>query len=255
MSGGVNNHVVLAPGAPVLVPELAGAAHTDSRAHVEHLIRMLRAAASGAQAVQVWGTDSAGRRLGEVAGTLRRWGVDVPVGRGESVPDEHVPDSALLGWWLLDRSGTDLPRRFVPVPDPDEIRDDVSAPRTPAVDPDRPGPDTLVLFVADGPAALTPKAPIPLDDRAVELDRALREWIVSGGRLPDPGVRTAQQIGWWSRPAWLALAALLGGSGETDAVTVGSAGADPGPAPAAQESTSWAPYGVGYHAARWQVTR
>lgn len=184
---------------------------------------MLGRAASGARAAVVLGSDPAGRTLGEVRSSLTRWGVAVPVGRSTSrqaAPDD-VPDPALLGWWFLDRAGIDLPRSFV------GLTGDGSSPCTPE-------PGTLVVVVADGPASLTARAPIPEDARGVRLDAELADWLRRGGPLPDPGAVVSEAVGWWSRHAWRALGGMTGGR-------------------AAREAVSWAPFGVGYHGARWDL--
>jgi hypothetical protein len=98
-----------------------------------------------------------------------------------------------------------------------------------------PEPDDLVVVVADGPASLTARAPVPEDPRGVALDAALAHWVANGGTLPDPGAEVAESVGWWSRSAWTVLARLVGGR-------------------AASRSESWAPFGVGYHCARWDIT-
>ena len=182
---------------------------------------VLRRAREGASRVVVLGTDPAGRDLGDVRSTLVRWGVDVPVGRPGAPPAAHdaVPDAALIAWWLLDRAGIDLPRTFTSVTGTGQP-------------PSPPASGELVVVVADGPASLTPRAPVPEDPRGVALDEQLVHWLRSAGELPDPGRRVADEIGWWSRPAWLALAELVAGR-------------------PVRETLSWAPFGVGYHCAWW----
>lgn len=213
--------VVLVPGAPVLVPELSGSAVAETESGVAAICEMLRRAGRGAARVVVLGTDRAGRGLGDMRSSLSRWGVDVPVGPPGAPPAPHgtVPDPALIAWWLLDLAGIDLPRRFIGVtggaqPTPTPVSDD------------------LVVVVADGPASLTPRAPVPEDPRGIALDEELTRWLRSSGELPDPGEPVADEIGWWSRPAWRVLADLV-----ADRTAV--------------EALSWAPFGVGYHSAWW----
>lgn len=91
------------------------------------------------------------------------------------------------------------------------------------------------MVVADGPASLTPRAPVPEDPRGIALDADLADWLRGGGALPDPGAEVAGAIGWWSRPAWRALAGVVGER-------------------PADASASWAPFGVGYHCARWPAS-
>lgn len=220
----MSSPVILIPGAPVLVPELSGSAAGESAREIELLCGLIREAAVGAIRVVVVGTDPENRRLDEVSASLARWGVDVRVGRPDAprAPHSAVPDAALMGWWMLDRAGSELPRSFVGVSGGSEGSGglpDVAS-------------DDLVVVVADGPASLAPRAPIPEDQRGVALDAELAAWLRAGGPLPDPGAPTAGEVGWWSRPAWLALDSLVGGRPSDDAV-------------------SWAPFGVGYHGARW----
>ena len=217
----MSSPVVLIPGAPVLVPELSGAAAADSARQVEHTRELIHEASRDRTRVVVVGTDQQLRAGAGTRTSLIRWGADVSVGRTQDPPAEPgtVPDAALIAWWLLDTSGSDLPRTFSGVygqsPTPPEA--------------DR---GDLVVVVADGPASLTPRAPVPEDPRGVALDAALADWVRTGGDLPDPGPDVAEDIGWWTRPAWRVLAGLVGHR-------------------RAAESVSWAPFGVGYHAARW----
>ena len=217
----MSSSVILMPGAPVLVPELSGAAAAESAIQVDVLRGLIRDAARSASRIVVLGSDPEERKLADVSSSLTRWGADVRVGRPGDPPVPHadVPEAALLAWWLLDLAGTELPRSFIGV-----ARDSGSVPPV--------GEDDLVVVVADGPASLTARAPIPEDPRGVALDAQLAAWLRAGGELPDPGAETADAIGWWSRPAWLALSELVAGR-------------------AAGDTLSWAPFGVGYHGARW----
>lgn len=219
----MSTSVVLVPGAPVVVPELSGAAANESSRQMIRATDMLRTAAAGAQQVVVWGTAPSSRSFGDVRSSLRRWGAAVPVGHkcSDTTEGDGLPDSALLGWWFLDRAGVDLPRSFVGVHNPSAV---VPAPEAGA----------LVVVVADGPASLDARAPIPEDPRGVELNSRITSWLGVGGDLPDPGEQVAEQVGWWGRATWLALADLVGGR-------------------AAVDEESWAPFGVGYHCARWTV--
>lgn len=219
----MSTSVVLVPGAPALVPELSGAAAAESAGAVAETVEMVRQGAHSATGVEVRGPDRAERTVGDVRSSLVRWGVDVPVGR-QSAPaagaEAEVPDAALLGWWFLDRAGVWVPRSFAAI--------GASGASS------RPEDGSLIVVVADGPASLTPAAPVPADERGVALNAHLADWLEAGGPLPDPGLTEADEVGWWSRPVWLALAALVGDR------------------PALQ-SISWAPFGVGYHSAWWDL--
>lgn len=232
--------VVLVPGAPVLVPELSGAAAADTIQLVGDALRFLSAAAEDASRVLVIGSDPGGRTAGDTRSSLHRWGAAVPVG-GAGAPgstDTELPDTALMGWWFLDRAGITLPRSFVGVGVGVGVKGDGEGdgPASRLTNPlggiAVPGSGTLVVVVADGPASLTPRAPVPEDPRGVALDAALTGWLRHGGPLPDPGADIATSVGWWSRPAWRELARLVGDRPSRD-------------------SASSAPFGVGYHCARW----
>lgn len=217
----MSSSVVLIPGAPVLVPELSGAAAAESAHRLEQLCALLRDGAREASRVLVVGTDVRKRRVSDVRSSLIRWGSDVRVGRSDDPPaaTDAVPDPALIAWWALDRIGSELPRTFLGVDGQGTA-------------PPEAGEGDLVVVVADGPASLTPRAPVPEDPRGVALDAALRTWVTTGGELPDPGPSVAAEVGWWSRPAWLALDDMVGARTSTSAF-------------------SWAPFGVGYHVGRW----
>lgn len=234
----MSTSVVLIPGAPSLVPELSGAAFADSAAQVDTVCAMLREAARTARRVLVVGTDEQRRTLPDVRSTLTRWGADIPVGSEGAPAASHgsVPDTALIGWWMLDRAGIELPRTFTGVDerclghDCRPAGDDAGNAPVEGVGV---AAGDLVVVVADGPASLTPRAPIPEDPRGIALDAELAAWLRGGGDLPDPGPDTADAVGWWSRAAWLTLGGLVRGR-------------------AAQEAVSWSPFGVGYHGARWE---
>lgn len=217
----MSTSVVLIPGAPVMVPELSGTAAGDSAPRVAQTVESIRRAAEGMTGVRVYGTDSCGRMVGDVRSTLARWGADVPVGRPGSPPADHerVPDAALIAWWLLDLAAIDIPRAFTGV-----ARGTHPTPLA--------SEGELVVVVADGAASLTPRAPVPEDPRGVDLDARLTAWLRTGGALPDPGPDVAEEVGWWSRPAWLLLAETVVGQ-------------------CADTAGSWAPFGVGYHHAVW----
>lgn len=217
----MSSPVVLIPGAPVLVPELSGTAAAGTACQLAQACDLVREASRGCSRVVVLGTDPRRRNMTNVRSTLIRWGADVSVGRPEDPPEQAdaVPDPALIAWWLLDRTESDLPRTFLGV-----CEETAALPET--------GEDDLVVVVADGPASLSPRAPVPEDPRGVALNSELADWLRTGGDLPDPGAAVAEAVGWWSRPAWQALAELVGNRRAVDPL-------------------SWAPFGVGYHAARW----
>src|SRR5699024_9236350 len=109
--------------------------------------------------VVVVGTDKQLRTGGGERSSLIRWGVDVSVGRPQDPPagPDTVPDAALIAWWLLDRTGSGLPRTF-------------SGVHGESATPPEATEGDLVVVVADGPASLTPRAPVPQDPRGVALD-------------------------------------------------------------------------------------
>jgi len=228
----VASQLVLLPGAPVVVPELSRAAWSEVEALYDAGLRALRTAAtSGAEVrVIVHGTEVA--VLPRIRHDLRRWGApDVPIGpNGAPSPEEagiraeDIPGAALIAWWWLQQAGPgfrdEAVETHVVAGSAESVAELIAS-----------APGTVVL-IADGPAALAPKAPIPERPSAVALDAGLTEFIEAGTTLPDHEDSEAARDGWYTAPLWRGAAAAVGRR------------------PAA-DSAQGAPFGVGYHVARW----
>lgn len=229
------------PHPPLLVPQVAGAAAPELdelRAACAASVGSLLDSRPDTLAV-IGGADATASYPADAAGTLRPWGPDVRVGRGDPV----LPLSLTIGRWLLEGP-------YGPAPG-GSAADRLPALRFEAVSFDAP-PDecaalgrrlagsarrVALLVMGDGSARLTEKAPGYVHPDAVPYDRALAEALASGdaGRLLalDP-VR--------ARELWVAGRAAF-------QVLAGAAGEEP--PPAAELLYDDAPYGVGYFVARW----
>ena len=223
--------IAIVPCAPVLVPELAGAAAAE--------VARLAAAVFAAAAVLParWVAVGTGRVDAVVspdsAGTFAGFGVDVPVRLApRSVGDvRDLPLCALLAAWVR---GQVRPEGFVDVRvfardgDPGtavtrgrELRAEIEARADPIG----------VLVVADGANTLTARAPGGYDPQDADAQQLLDDALACGdvtalSRLP-------QRI--LGRVAFATLAGL----------------GEPGPR-SAKELYRGAPYGVGYFAGVWQ---
>jgi hypothetical protein len=219
--------IVIVPSAPVLVPELAGAAAAE--------IADLRKAVLTAAAVlpDRWTAIGAGAAdavwAPEAAGTFAGFGVDVAVGLSPHADRvEDLALCALITGWLRGQVRPEARaevRSFTPA---DDAVAQGRALRT-ALDAD---PDPIgVLVVADGCTTLTPAAPGGHDPESAAVQAALDD-ALAGGDTAALGALPATVIG---RAAFAVLAGLAG------------------PAPhAATELYRGAPFGVGYTVATWQ---
>lgn len=221
--------IALTPSAPVLVPELAGAAAAEVAGYRDGAL------AAAAELPQTWiaiGTGPADVIYSGVRGSFAGYGADVPVVLAPSAPDIVVamPLCALMAGWLrgqvnpdgsvsvrvhpagLDAAGAIERGRI--------LRELIDA------EPDPIG----VLVVADGATTLTPSAPGGHRPEDVPVQAALDDALASGdvaalSELPDAVT---------GRVAYQVLAGL--------------AGSGPG---SARELIRGAPYGVGYFAGLW----
>lgn len=226
--------IAIIPSAPVLVPELAGAA----AAEVADLVAATVAAA--ALLPDRWvaiGTAPQDDEFGpDTVGTFAGFGVDVPVrlsprphGTAAAAP---LPVCALLTAWVR---GQARPQASAQVRVYRADRDGATVLRLGQhlrAEIDRSPEPVGVLVVADGANTLTPAAPGGYDPGNAAAQEALDDALASGDvaalrRLPD------QILG---RVAFQVLAGL----------------AEPGPR-SAKELYRGAPYGVGYFAGAWQL--
>lgn len=221
--------IALTPSAPVLVPELAGAAAAE--------VADIRDAALAAAGVlpESWvaiGVGPGELLLSGVCGTFAGYGADVPVSLGPEPlgPVAEMPLCALFAGWLrgqvnpaasvavrvhsADLGAGDAVARGRMLR---ELLDDMAEP-------------VGVLVVADGLNTLTQAAPGGYDPAAEAVQGALDDALAAGAtdaltRLPDAVI---------GRVAYQVLAGLA-------------------PAPsAATELVRGAPYGVGYFVGTWE---
>lgn len=231
------SQLVLLPAAPVLVPELSGAAWADVATLVDAGVGMLRdAVATAERRILVVAQGPQTIELAYSAHDLRRWGApSVAVGpslsEGEWDDPSRIPGAVLMAWWWIARAGVDVDVKTISVSaTANELAGSVpSAQRT--ID----AHDGVVVLMADGPAALAPKAPIPLDESAVELDRRLTAFVQGEDELPLLQQDAATSIGWYSQPMWTLLSDNVAGEPPISA-------------------SHAAPFGVGYHTARWAIS-
>jgi hypothetical protein len=228
--------IAIVPSAPVVVPELAGAAAAEV---ADLTAAVLEAAALLPSRWIVVGTGAADSELGpDSAGTFAGFGVDVRVGlsphavSGRAAEPGELPLCALLAGWVRGQARPDATAQ-VRVYAGDHTADvALSRGRQLRVEVDR-LPDPIgVLVVADGANTLTPAAPGGYDPSNAEAQLVLDDALASGyvaalARLPEPIL---------GRVAFQVLAGLT----------------EPGPR-SAKELYRGAPYGVVYFAGAWQL--
>lgn len=224
--------IAIVPCAPVLVPELAGAASAE----VADLAAAVLAAAAVLPARWVAiGTGPADDAISpDSAGTFAGFGVDVPVRLSPQADGvaRDMPLCALLAGWLRGQArpdGSAAVRVYAADGDPATA---VGRGRQLRAEIDGQADPIGVLVVADGANTLTARAPGGFDPDGEGAQRLLDDALAGGdvtalSRMP-------QRI--LGRVAFAVLAGL----------------ADPGPR-SAKELYRGAPYGVGYFAGVWQL--
>lgn len=224
--------IALTPSAPVLVPELAGAAAREVSAFRSAAIQ---AAATLPDQWIAIGVGSAEMTLTRVRGTFAGYGVDIPIalGPGQSGPVTAMPLCALFAGWL--RGQANLQARMTVRVYPDTLSVDAALARGRAlrVAIDEATEAIGLLVVADGANTLTQSAPGGYDPDAEAVQSALDDALASGRadaltQLPD---------GIIGRVAYQVLAGLTG-SEPCDA----------------HELLRGAPYGVGYFVGTWSFS-
>ncbi len=229
--------IAIVPSAPVLVPELAGAA----AAEVADLAAAVLAAA--AQLPPRWvavGTGRADDVLGPDGpnlGTFAGFGVDVRVGLSPRADDGagspvEFPVCALLAAWVRGQARPDASVQVRVYRSDHDAETALARGGQLRAELDRAADPIGVLVVADGANTLTPAAPGGYDPGNVGAQLALDDALANGDvatltRLPP------QILG---RVAFQVLAGLT----------------EPGPR-SAKELYRGAPYGVGYFAGVWQL--
>ncbi|OMC33341.1 hypothetical protein A5739_08255 [Mycobacterium colombiense] len=226
--------IAIVPSAPVLVPELAGAAVTEV---ADLAAATLAAAALLPDRWVVIGVGPDDDVLSpDAVGTFAGFGADVRVRvspeADQDAPPMALPVCALLAGWVR---GQAQPHASAQVRVYRADHDADTALRLGTrlrAEIDRVAEPVGVLVVADGANTLTPAAPGGYDPDNADAQRALDDALAGGDlaalrRLP-------QQI--HGRVAFQVLAGL----------------AEPGPR-SAKELYRGAPYGVGYFAGAWQL--
>jgi hypothetical protein len=223
--------IAIIPSAPVLVPELAGAAADE--------VAELRAAMVAAVATLPprWiavGVGASDSMVGPKAvGTFAGFGVDVPVRLSSQAAGRPVelPLCALIAGWIRAQAQADAAVQVRVFADSHDSATAVDLGRQLRNEIDQSTDPTGVLVVADGANTLTPSAPGGHQPADVDVQRALDDALAYGDlagltRLP------AQVRG---RVAFGVLAGL----------------AEPVPR-SAKELYRSEPYGVGYFTGVWQ---
>jgi hypothetical protein len=223
--------ISIIPSAPVLVPELAGAAAGEV---AELRAAMVAAAAALPPCWIVVGVGAADGVIGpESVGTFAGFGADVQVGLSPHAGGRPspLPLCALIAGWIRAMAQPDAIAQVRVYADSHDLTAAVERGRGLRGEIDRSSEPTGVLVVADGLNTLTPSAPGGYQPADVDVQGALDDALAGGdvaalSRLP------AQVRG---RAAFGVLAGLT----------------QPVPR-SAKELYRAAPYGVGYFVGVWQ---
>lgn len=227
---GVLSAVALTPSAPVLVPELAGAAAAE--------VADIRAATVAAAtelpdrwiAVGVGDADAVIEP--DARGTFAGYGVDVPVALSPS-PSAGVsalPLCALFTGWLRGQANPSASVQVRVYATDHDAATAIEFGRALRAEIDAADAPVGVLLVADGANTLTPPAPGGYDPDSVAVQAALDEALSSG----DIDVLTRLSDRIVGRVAYQVLAGLVSPRPRT-----------------ATELVRGAPYGVGYFVGVW----
>ncbi|MFC4602887.1 hypothetical protein [Rhodococcus kronopolitis] len=228
---------------PLLIPELAGGAATetaDLRAASVAAAQHLAARARRWTVLGVGGTEA---EYGpDTLGTFAGFGADVRVQLGGADPTASpapaVPLAVLVAGWLRAQADpTVVADAIVLAADTSPVYcADVGAALRSRLDAT--AEPHGVLVVGDGATTLTAKAPGAFDDRAPEVQRELDAALTAGNleflRQLDPVA--CADLGIEGRAAWQVLAGLFGDD-----------------APRCRTDYQGAPYGVGYHVGTWEL--
>ncbi|MBS4729990.1 hypothetical protein MSM1_17125 [Mycobacterium sp. SM1] len=226
--------IAIVPSAPVLVPELAGAAAAEL---AEARAAVIAAAAS---LPPRWIVIGAGRADGawrpETAGTFAGFGADLRVRLSPPAGEQaeqlaELPLCALFAAWARGQARPEASAEVRVYAGTHGADAALARGRQLRTEIDQSAEPTGVLVVADGVTTLTPTAPGGYEPRDAGVQRALDDALACGdiaalSRLPE------QVVG---RVAFQVLAGL----------------AEPAPR-STKELYRGAPYGVGYFAGVWQ---
>ena len=222
--------IAIIPSAPVLVPELAGAAAAEV---AEVVAAALAAARELPLRWVVVGTGTADETLDPGAvGTFAGFGADVAVGLSPHADGAaDFPLCALVGAWVRGQAQPAASARVQVYRHDHDADTALAQGRRLRAELDREPEPTGVLVVADGANTLTPSAPGGYHPEDADAQRVLDDALARGDVAALTGL--PQQI--LGRVAFQVLAGL----------------ADPGPC-AATELYRGAPYGVGYVVGTWR---
>ncbi len=222
--------IAIIPSAPVLVPQLVGAA----AAELSDLRQAVFAATGGLP--DRWLAVGAGRADEVIdprgAGTFAGYGVDVRVGLSpdaESV--RELPLCALITAWVRAEVRPEAHAEVHVFARDHTVDDALRRGRELRAAVDRKGDPIGVLVVADGANTLTPTAPGGHDPASVAVQSALDDALAAG----DVTALASLPPAITGRVAWQVLAGLAGSAPRS-----------------AKELYRGAPFGVGYFAGVWQ---
>jgi hypothetical protein len=225
--------IAIIPSAPVLVPELAGAAAAEVAELRAAMIAAVAALPPRWVAVGVGATD--GVVGADSVGTFAGFGIDLVVRLSPQASEKNqpveLPLCALIAGWIRDQAQPDARAEVRVYAENQDTQTAVALGRQLRGEIDQVGEPTGVLIVADGANTLTPAAPGGYHPDDIGVQRALDDALACGDA---PALtRLPEQVG--GRVAFGVLAGL----------------ADPAPR-AAKELHRAAPYGVGYFTGIWQ---
>lgn len=227
--------IAIVPSAPVLVPELAGAAASE--------VAELRAAVVAAAATLPprWVAVGVARTDGlfgpDRAGTFAGFGADLPVrlspqtGEPAGLPAE-LPLCALFAAWVRGQAQPDARVEVQAYSGDHDVATALARGRRLRAEVERAGDPTGVLVVADGANTLTAGAPGGYHPADAAIQRALDDALACG----DTAALTQLPRQVVGRVAFAVLAGLSGGEPRS-----------------AKELYRGAPYGVGYFVGVWQL--
>ncbi|MCW2685166.1 MAG: hypothetical protein JWR37_56 [Mycobacterium sp.] len=221
--------IAIIPSAPVMVPELAGAAASEV---ADLRDAVFTVAASLPPRWIAVGVGSADRRVVPPdAGTFAGFGVDVRVQLAPESPQPgDLPLPALITGWVRGQVKPDARAEVRLYAHDHAVDAAVARGRQLRAEIDESADPIGVLVVADGAHTLTPPAPGGYDPASVDVQRALDEALASG----DAAALTRLPATIVGRVAYQVLAGL----------------SEPAPR-SAKAYYRGAPYGVGYFAGTW----
>jgi hypothetical protein len=222
--------IALTPSAPVLVPELAGAAAAEVAEFHDAAIAAAATLPNRWIAIGVGQTD----QIFEPAtrGTFAGYGVDVPVTLSADAPQviTDLPLCALIAGWLRGQSNAAARVQVRVYAADHDVDAALARGRALRAAIDEAADPIGVLVVADGANTLTQSAPGGYDPDSEPLQTALDDALATGNAV----ALTRLPNGTIGRAAYQVLAGLI----------------EPKPL-AAKEFLRGAPYGVGYFVGTW----